>query len=74
MQFDGTFGGAEAGPGKDGQAQVDGGGIKGVDGVFEFQSQVVVGIQGPGECDEGVGEVGVDAPVAGLVGVGQGVA
>ena len=64
MQFNGAFGGAEAGPGKDGQAQVDGGGIEGVDGVVEFQSQVFVGIQGSGECDEGLGEVGVDAPVA----------
>ena len=74
MQFNGAFGGAEAGPGKDGQAQVDGGGIEGVDGVFEFDAEVLVEIELPGGMDEGLGEVGVDAPVAGLVGVGQGIA
>ena len=74
MQFNGAFGVTEARPGKDGQAQVDGGGIEGVDGVFEFDAEVLVEIELPGGMDEGLGEVGVDAPVAGLVGVGQGVA
>ena len=74
MQFDRAFGGAEVGPGEDREAQVDGGGIEGVDGIIEFRSQVLIGIQGSGEADEGLGEVGVDAPVAGLVGIGQGVA
>ena len=74
MQFDGAFGGPEARPGKDGQTQVDGGGIEGVDGVFEFDAEVLIEIELPGGMDEGLGEVGVDAPVAGLVGVGQGVA
>ena len=74
MQFNGAFGGAEAGPGKDGQAQVDGGGIEGVDGVFEFDAEVLIEIELLGGMDESLGEVGVDAPVAGLVGMGQGVA
>ena len=74
MEFDGGFGLAEVCPGEHGQAQVDGGGLEGIDGVIEFQSQVVVGIQGSGEADEGLGEVGVEAPVAGLVGVGKGIA
>ena len=72
MQFDGGLGLAEVCPGEHGQAQVDGGGVEGVDGVIEFQSQVVLGIQGSGETDEGVSEVGIEAPVALLVGVGQG--
>ena len=74
MQFDGGFGLAEVCPGEHGQAQVDGGGVEGVDGVIEFQSQVVPGIQGTGQADEGLGEVGVQAPVALPVGVGEGVA
>ena len=74
MEFDGGLGLAEVRPGEHGQAQVDGGGVEGVDGVIEFQSQVVPGIQGPGETDEGLGEVGIQAPVALLVGVGQGIA
>lgn len=74
MQFNGAFGGTETGPGKDGQAQVDGGGVEGVDGVFEFNAEVLIEIELPGGMDEGLGEVGVDAPVAGVVGMGQGVA
>ena len=74
MQFDGALGLSEVGPGEHGQAQVDGGGVQGIDGVIEFQPQVVLGIQGPGEADEGVGEVGIQAPVALLVGVGEGIA
>ena len=71
MQFDGALGLSEVGPGEHGQAQVDGGGVQGIDGVVEFQSQVVLGIQGPGDADEGVCEVGIQAPVALLVGVGR---
>ena len=74
MEFDGGFGLSEMRPGEDGQAQVDGGGVQGIDGVIEFDSQVVLGIQGSGEADEGVGEVGIQAPVALPVGVGQGIA
>ena len=74
MEFDGGLGVSEGHPGKHGQAQVDGGGVEGVDGVIECQSQVVFGIQGPGQADEGLGEVGIQAPVALLVGVGEGIA
>ena len=65
---------AEARPGKDGQTQVNGGGVEGIDGIIEFQSQVFVGIQGSGQSNQGMGEVGVEAPVALLVGVGEGIA
>lgn len=74
MQFNGGLGLSEVGPGEHGQAQVDGGGVQGIDGVIEFDSQVVLGIQGPGDTDKGVGDVGIQAPVALLVGVGEGIA
>ena len=74
MEFNGGFGVAEVRPGEHGQTQVDGGRVEGVDGVIEFQSQVVVDVQGSGETDEGVSEVGIEAPVALLVGVGEGIA
>ena len=74
MQFDGPFGGAEAGPGEDGETQVNGGGIEGVDGLLECQTKVLVEIQLPSRMNQGLCEVGVDAPVAGLIGVGQGIA
>ena len=63
MQFDGGFGLAEARPGEHGQTQVDGGGVEGIDGIIQFQPQVVVGIQGSGQANQGLGEVGVEAPV-----------
>ena len=74
VEFDGGLGLAEVCPGEHGQAQVDGGGVEGVDGVIEFQPQVLLGIQGTGQADEGVSEVGVQAPVTLLVGVGKGIA
>lgn len=40
--------------------------------MVEFQSQVLLGIQGTGDTDKGVGEVGIQVPVALLVGVGEG--
>ena len=42
--------------------------------MFEFEAEVLVEIELPGGMEEGLGEVGIDVPVAGLVGVGQGVA
>ena len=74
MQFHGGFGLAEVRPGEHGQTQVDGGAVEGIDRIVEFQPQVFVGIQGSGQANQGVGEVGVEAPVALLVGVGKGIA
>ncbi len=51
-------------PRKQRQAEVDGGGIERVDGVGEIDAKSVVGVQAPGDGDQGLGEVGVDSPVA----------
>jgi hypothetical protein len=53
------------------QAQVDGGGVQRVDGIGQFDPEVFVHIEAPGDCDQGLGKLGVDAPVADLVRVGQ---
>ena len=74
MQFDSRFGLTEVRPGEHGQAQVDGGGVEGIDGIIEFQPQVFVGIPRSGQANQGVGKVGVEAPVALRVGMGEGVA
>jgi len=74
VQLDAGLGGAEQGPREQGEAQVDGGGVERVDGVVEVEPEVVVRVQGPGDVDQRLGEVRVDAPVAPHVGVGQGVA
>lgn len=41
---------------------------------YRVPAPVVPGIQGTGQADEGLGEVGIQAPVALLVGVGEGIA
>ena len=74
VQLDGGLGPAELGPGEQGQAQVDGGGIQGVGGVVESGTEIVVQVQRPGDADQLVGQLLVDAPVPVLVGFGQGVA
>ena len=74
VQLDGGLGPAELGPGEQGQAQVDGGGIQGIGGVVEGDAEVVVQEQRPGEANQLVGQLLVDAPVPVLVGLGQGVA
>src|SRR5208337_3558175 len=61
-------------PGEKGQAQIDGGGIEGVDRLVQFHPERLVLIEEAGLRDEQAGKIGVDAPVALLVGVGQGVA
>ncbi len=45
-----------------------------MDGVVGFDTEVVVQVQLAGGVDQGLSEVGVDAPVPRLVGVGRGVA
>ena len=59
-------------PGEDREAEVDGGRVEGIDGVVELEAEAVLGIERPGDADQRLGEVGMDAPVAPLVGVGQG--
>ena len=45
-----------------------------VDGVVEFEPQVLVGVQRAGDANHRLCELGVDAPVPALIGIGQGVA
>ena len=72
MQPDGTFGPAETGPGEKGQAQVDGRRIQRVDGALKVGTVTVVG-KVPGLVDQVLGEVGMDPPIPGGIGVGKGV-
>ena len=74
MELDGRLGGAKVRPRKDRQAQVDGGGVESVDRIVEIKSQFLVGMEGTGDTDQGLGEIGVDAPVAVFVGFGQSIA
>ena len=71
MELDGPFALAELGPGKKRQAQVDRRGIEGEDRFLELQTDVFLAIKPTRLVDKDVGEVGVDSPIAGFVGVGQ---
>ncbi|MBA7592857.1 hypothetical protein ES708_35053 [subsurface metagenome] len=74
MHLDCSLSFAEYCPRKQGKTQIDGGGIQGVDCLIQFHAEAFVGVQSPGLSDEHLGEVGVDAPVSDLVGIGQGIA
>jgi hypothetical protein len=71
MEFDGSFAPPELGPREKREAQVDRCGIEGEDCFFELQADVFVVINSPGFVDEHLGEIGIDPPIAGFVGVGQ---
>ena len=65
------FGGPETGPGEHRHAQIDGRGIQRLDGVGEVHAQAFVGIEPSGLSDQPLGELGIDAPIARLVGIGK---
>src|SRR5665213_1114849 len=71
MQLDRRIGPAEARPGKQVQAQVNGDGIQRINRLVEFRSNRVAGVKGAGAADEQLSQIMVDAPVTLAVGVGQ---
>ena len=73
MHLDGRLGSAKRGPGEQRQAQIDRRGIQGIDGVVQIETRVGVGVEFCGLGDQMLGEVGMDLPGTGPVGVGQGV-
>ena len=73
MEFDGGLGLAEVGPGEHRKTQVYGGGVERVHGFVELDAEILVAVQTAGHVNQRLSEVGINAPVADLVGVGQGV-
>ena len=65
------LGGAEVRPREDRQAQVDGRRIQRVDRIGQVQAQVFLRVQLPRLGDQPLGHLGMDAPVAPFVGIGQ---
>ena len=61
-------------PRKHRQAQADRAGIQRVDRFLQIDSKGVVAIQTPGDPDQRLGKLRIDAPVAHFVGIGQRVA
>lgn len=73
MEFDRSFVLAELSPREKRQAEIDGGGIERINRLFQLDAEVFVRVKGAGLGYEDLGEVGVDSPIADLVGVSQGV-
>ncbi len=71
MEFDGRFGLAVGGPGKQRQAQFDEGGVEGIDGLGQIECERFVGVELPRCGNQRLGKLGVDAPIAASIGIGQ---
>ena len=71
MEFDGPLGLAKLGPGKQRKTQVDRAGVLGVDRGIEIESEVFVEIKLLGLLDQDLGEIGIDPPIALVVGMGE---
>jgi len=71
MRFDGRLGFAKSCPREQGQAQIDRGGVEGVDRLVQLHPKAVVGVQLPCRSYQRLGEVGPDTPIAVLVGMGE---
>ncbi len=72
VHFDCRLGRAKVRPWKHRQAQIDGGRIQGVSRICQIESKILTGIKFSGLSNQTLGKVSIDAPVARLVGVGQG--
>ena len=73
MHLDCSLPFAEYCPRKLREAQIDCGGIQGVDCLIQFHAEAFVGVQPSGLSDKHLGEVGVYMPVSDLVGIDQGI-
>ena len=71
MKFDRCFCSAKYCPREHRKTEVDDCGIQGVSGVGQIDSKTFLGVQLSCLRNQSLGKIGVDAPVAGLVGVGQ---
>jgi hypothetical protein len=74
MQLDSTFATPKLAPGKQRQAPIDGRRVEGLDGLGQVHAESFLAVEFAGTANQFLREVAVDAPVANLVGGGQGVA
>ena len=71
MHLDGRLVATKPGPGKQLEAQVDGGRVQRVEALIQFHAHGVLGVHRPRDANQYLREIGEDAPVVGFVGVGQ---
>jgi len=74
VQLDGRLGRPEWRPGVGRQTQIVGRSVGGLDGLFEFDADGLVGVQRSGIGDQVLRQPGVDLPGPGCVGIGQRIA
>src|SRR3954447_2166130 len=71
MHLHRTLGGLKPRPRKHGQAEVNGGRVQSVNGAVEIKAQRFVSVHWPCGGDHDWREVGINAPIDGLIGVGE---
>ena len=71
MHLDRRLATPEPGPGKQCQAQIDGRRIQRIQAPVQIDAHRVAGVQPARSCNQRLREIGIDAPVARLVGIGQ---
>ena len=59
----------KARPRTEAQPQINDAGLQRIDGLIQFDAQRIVGVKHAGLAQESLGQVGIDAPVALLIGV-----
>src|ERR1017187_1172035 len=74
VQFDGRLSRAERRPRKYRQAQINGRGVERVDRILQIDAEGLLCIQRSSDADQALSEIGVDAPVAHGIGIGQRIA
>jgi len=74
MQFHGAFVNSELGPGKKREAEIDGGGVQGIGGLIQFDTEGIGGVEVARLADENLCKGGVDSPISDLVGMSQRIA
>jgi len=72
VHLDRRLGRAEMRPRKDGQTKIDGRRVERIDRIGEIETQILVGVQPSRLDDQSLSQFRVDAPVARLIGIGQG--
>ena len=74
MEFHRGFASAELRPREQLQTKIDRGGIERIDRLIQLDSKGFLGIEPACLRDQEMGEIGINAPVALLIGLGQGIA
>ena len=74
VELDGGLAFAKSGPGKELQTEIDRCRIEGVNRLLEIDGQRFARIEFAGVGNEDGGDVGIDTPVSGVVGLGQSIA